>query len=191
MTITPATRSGQAAAWIKAIEPPSLWPISTGRSIASAASKAGKRCSASSCRYAAVRGRRQRSRVAVPEARPDQRTTARRLRNLHREITPQGDTAEALMEKYQGRPILALGRNQTVLERLPPDVNESHRQTTSRKSRTMPICCWSRNIGACPTPAISAVCGRGPRMAMACIVSRVNRSDSAPRTTSVGQRIRS
>ena len=59
----------------------------------------------------------------------------------------------------------------------------------SRNCRT--TCTWSgwTIIGAWPTPANSCTCARGPRRAISAAVSRLSRSDSAPRRTSVGQRI--
>ena len=44
------------AAWISAIDPPSLWPNSTGRRICSRSRIAGSQMRASSCMYSTPRG---------------------------------------------------------------------------------------------------------------------------------------
>ena len=61
----------------------------------------------------------------------------------------------------------------------------------SRNSLTTATCASSRNIGACPTPGISAIRAFGPRCPISMQVACESRSDSAPRTTCVGQRMAS
>ena len=68
-----------------------------------------------------------------------------------------------------------------------PDVSPSVR----RKSTTALTWSAGQSVGAWPTPANSTSRGRGPRCVIARAVDAERRSDSAPRSTSVGQSIAS
>src|SRR5947208_7326113 len=59
---------------------------------------------------------------------------------------------------------------------------------SSRKSRTMAIWSGCIRVGAWPTPAISISLAFGPRRVICAAVSGLSRSESSPRSTSVGQR---
>ena len=61
----------------------------------------------------------------------------------------------------------------------------------SRNSRTTARCSGCTSMGAWPIPANSRSRARGPRCVMANAVSCDNRSESAPRSSSVGQATRS
>ena len=65
------------------------------------------------------------------------------------------------------------------------------RPLRTRKRTTGSHCSGASSIGAWPTPANSMTSGFGPRSAISAAVAADRRSDCAPRSTSVGQRMAS
>ena len=95
--------TGWRAAWMSAIEAPSLWPTSSGSGASSWASSAGSTSSASSWKNAGVRGAARRVRAAVAEAREGDHAPAGRLAQGLREVAPQPDRAEPLVQEHEAR----------------------------------------------------------------------------------------
>ena len=130
-------------------------------------------------------GFRIRLGAAITGARPDDDPASGVRCELFREMPPHADAAQAFMQQHQGRPVCGGGGVVAVFES--ETLNGDVFHTLNKKSRTMAICSSDWNIGAWPTPGISASWACGPQAPICCQVSRVSRSDSAPRTTRVGQ----
>ncbi|MPN54417.1 hypothetical protein SDC9_202087 [bioreactor metagenome] len=127
--------------------------------------------------------------AAVAGPRPDDDPATCPGREFLRKMPPHADAAQTLMQQQQGRTIRLGGRVIAIFEFQAFDGYMLH--ALNRKSRTTLIWSSDWNIGAWPTPGISARRAHGPRVSMRCQVSRVSKSERAPRIAIVGQAIRS
>ena len=104
---------------MSAIEPPSLWPTSSGSGASSWASRAGRTSSASSWKNAGVRGRRGGSELPWPKR--EKASTRRPVASAGlREVAPQPDRAEPLVQEHE-RAASAIAGEVVYLDREPVD----------------------------------------------------------------------
>ena len=105
---------------MSAIEPPSLWPTSSGSGASSWASRAGRTSSASSWKNAGVRGRGGGSELPWPKR--EKASTRRPVACLQglREAAPQPDRAEAFVQEHE-RAASAIAGEVGYLDREPVD----------------------------------------------------------------------
>ena len=137
---SPAT-GRPAPACSRAIDAPSLWPTSTGRSIPRSASSAGSTTSASWCMYGHRPRQRRRSAVAV--ARPGVRDDAPtgRLVQRGRHAAPELDAAEPLVQQDERRLVAR------PIDDVELDARDDHAAVTPAGGRA------GRSAGSCRSPS--------------------------------------